>query len=534
MIEIEVKIKKVIDELKSVCANFGLGNDGNEFKIITQSFLYKYLNDKFIYHLKQLEEFKNINAEKQYKELDEEQRKIVSLRLGNIAIFEPHHLLSEIALKQNEKEFAKYFDDTLEDLAHKNNEIFSVKTDSGARIKLFDRLSEFITDTSKRDDFIRAIVNKLIMVSFEEMFNQKYDFYATIFEYLIKDYNKDSGGKYAEYYTPHMVARIMAELLIEKEVRDIRCYDPSAGSGTLLMNLAHKIGEKKCTLYSQDISQKSTHLLRLNLILNDLIHSIQNITQGNTLLHPAHIDKRFDFIVSNPPFKMDFSDYRDLLDSKENKERFFAGVPKIPNKQKDKMPIYLLFIQHIMYVLKEKGSAAIVVPTGFLTATSSIEKKIREKIVNEGWLKGVISMPSNIFATTGTNVSIIFITKEKQEKAILIDASKLGQKVKDGKKQRTILDENEQNLIINTFKNKKEVKDFSKLVSFKEIKEKNYSFSAGQYFDIEIEYVDISKEEFENKLKNYKNELKELFSKSNELEKEILENFEKLIFNDIM
>jgi len=327
----------------------------------------------------------------------------------------------------------------------------------------------------------------------------------------------------------------MAELLVDKkDVKNVRCYDPSAGSGTLLMNLAHKIGEDKCTIYSQDISQKSTHLLRLNLILNNLTHSISNITQGNTLLHPAHMDKRFDFIVSNPPFKMDFSDYRDLLESEENKERFFAGIPKVPGKKKESMAIYLLFIQHIMYVLKEKGSAAIVVPTGFLTATSSIEKKIREKLVKNGWLKGVISMPSNIFATTGTNVSIIFIAKEKQEGAILIDASKLGKKVKDGKKQRTILEENEQNLIIDTFKNKKEVKDFSKLVSFEEIKEKNFSFSAGQYFDIEIEYVDISKEEFEERIKNYKNELKELFEKSRELEEEILGNFEKLIFNDIM
>jgi len=536
MIEIEVKIKKVIDELKSVCANFGLGNDGNEFKIITQSFLYKYLNDKFLHTLKNMDEFKNFDdVEKRYKEMSNEEREIVKLQLGNVASFEPEHLLSEVFHKQHEKDFAKYFDDILETIAINNSDIFSVTTDSGAKIKLFDRISEFITDTSKRDDFIKAIVNKLVSDSFEKMFNQKYDFYATIFEYLVKDYNNDSGGKYAEYYTPHMVARIMAELLVDKkDVKNVRCYDPSAGSGTLLMNLAHKIGEDKCTIYSQDISQKSTHLLRLNLILNNLTHSISNITQGNTLLHPAHMDKRFDFIVSNPPFKMDFSDYRDLLESEENKERFFAGIPKVPGKKKESMAIYLLFIQHIMYVLKEKGSAAIVVPTGFLTATSSIEKKIREKLVKNGWLKGVISMPSNIFATTGTNVSIIFIAKEKQEGAILIDASKLGKKVKDGKKQRTILEEKEQNLIIDTFKNKKEVKDFSKLVSFEEIKEKNFSFSAGQYFDIEIKYVDISKEEFEERIKNYKNELKELFEKSRELEEEILGNFEKLIFNDIM
>jgi type I restriction enzyme M protein len=128
---------------------------------------------------------------------------------------------------------------------------------------LFDEISQFITDSSKRDSFCRAIINQLVEFSFEEIFNQKFDFYATIFEYLIKDYNKDGGGKYAEYYTPHAVAKIMASILVTHQVQDVTCYDPSAGSGTLLMNLAHAIGEDKCSIYSQDISQKSSSLLRL-------------------------------------------------------------------------------------------------------------------------------------------------------------------------------------------------------------------------------------------------------------------------------
>jgi type I restriction enzyme M protein len=194
--------------------------------------------------------------------------------------------------RQNAPEFAKLFDDTLRDIAISNNDIFAVKTDGGAKITLFDRVSEFITDTSKRDAFCRAIINKLGDFSFERIFNEKYDFYAALFEYLIKDYNKDSGGKYAEYYTPHAVAKIMAAILVPEAVRgkvsNVSCYDPSAGSGTLLMNIAHAIGEQRCSIYSQDISQKSSSLLRLNLILNNLVHSIPNIIQGNTMLHPYH------------------------------------------------------------------------------------------------------------------------------------------------------------------------------------------------------------------------------------------------------
>lgn len=105
---------------------------------------------------------------------------------------------------------------------------------------------------------------------------------------------------------------------------------------------------------------------------------------------------------------MDFSDSRDTLAGENYKKRFFAGVPNIPNKDKDKMAVYLMFIQHIIYSMKEHGKAAIVVPTGFLTAGSGIQKKIREYIVKKRMLRGVVSMPSNIFATTGTNVSILF------------------------------------------------------------------------------------------------------------------------------
>lgn len=193
------------------------------------------------------------------------------------------------------------------------------------------------------------------------------------------------------------------------------------------MNLAHAIGEDRCTIYTQDISQKSSSLLRLNLVLNNLVHSIQNVIQGNSMMAPYHRTgdqlMKFDYIVSNPPFKLDFSDYREDLDAKQNQPRFFAGIPNVPKKDKDKMAIYLLFIQHIMHSLTDKGRAVIVVPTGFITAQSGIEKKIREKLVADKMLRGVVSMPSNIFATTGTNVSVLFLDKaNKKGDIVLMDA----------------------------------------------------------------------------------------------------------------
>jgi len=511
-----------------------LGNDGNEFKIITQVFLYKFLNDKFAFEAKKIQPAftKAESWEAAIAAMSADDLEMLQMQMGpDTARLKPEHFIAHLWRRQTAPEFAKLFDDTLRDIAISNNDIFAVKTDGGAKITLFDRVSEFITDPSKRDAFCCAIINKLGDFSFERIFNEKYDFYAALFEYLIKDYNKDSGGKYAEYYTPHAVAKIMAAILVPENVRgkisNVSCYDPSAGSGTLLMNIAHAIGEQRCSIYSQDISQKSSSLLRLNLILNNLVHSIPNVIQGNTMLHPYHREaqghalKKFDYIVSNPPFKMDFSDFRNELDSKEHRERFFAGVPNIPKQAVDKMAIYQLFLQHIIYSLKPGGKAAVVVPTGFITAQSGIDKGIRQHLVDNKMLAGVVSMPSNIFATTGTNVSILFVDRSNRERVVLIDASGLGTKVKDGKNQKTLLSEAEEDRIIATFNAKQAVEDFSVVVSYAEIAAKNYSLSAGQYFDVRIEYSDLTPAQFAEKMLGFTDKLDVLFEESARLEQEI-------------
>lgn len=534
--QFEQQTKALIDDLKSVCANYGLGNDGNEFKIITQVFLYKFLNDKYIHEVKKID--KNIaiaeNWEETLQAYTEKDLKKLNMRLNpSVARISTDHFISSLFAKQNEANFADIFDTTLTDIARENSDIFSVLTDGGEKIVLFENLSRFVTD--KRDEFCKAIVNKLTGFSFEHIFLEKFDFYATIFEYLIKDYNTNSGGKYAEYFTPHAVSKIMARCLVQGEVDNVTCYDPSAGSGSLLMNLAHKIGEDKCTIYSQDISQKSSGLLRLNLILNDLVHSIHNIIKGNTILEPYHKQANgelatFDYIVSNPPFKLDFSDFSADLDTKENHDRFFAGIPKVPAKKKESMAIYLMFLQHTIYSLKEKGKAAFVVPTGFITAQSGIDIKIRQKLVDEKMLAGVVSMPSNIFANTGTNVSILFIDKANKEEVVLIDASNLGETIKEGKNQKTVLTRAEEEQIISTFNDKEAVDDFSVVVSYDDIKAKNYSLSAGQYFEVKIEYVDITHEQFETKIKEFDANLSSLFDKSHDLEKNIQDNLKGLMY----
>ena len=279
--------------------------------------------------------------------------------------------------------------------------------------------------------------------------------------------------------------------------------------------------------------------MRLNLILNNLVHSLPHVVHDDTLENPRHLSpngtsiRQFDYIVSNPPFKADFSDTRDKLAGSAYRKRFWAGVPNITSKP-EKMEIYLMFLQHIVASMKPNGHAAMVVPTGFLTAKGKIPLAIRTRMVDEGMLRGVVSMPSNIFANTGTNVSIIFLdASKKRDHALLMDASKLGEKKKaDGKNQRTYLSYEEIERIVAAFNAAEEQDDFSVLASYDDIAAKKYSLSAGQYFEVKIDYVDLTPEEFDAKLSEHMASLQEMLAEGERLQRSILDQLGALRFND--
>ena len=209
---------------------------------------------------------------------------------------------------------------------------------------------------------------------------------------------------------------------------------------------------------------------------------------------------------------MDFSDTRERIAAMP--VRFWAGVPKVPAKKKESMAIYTLFIQHVLNSLKAKGKGAIVVPTGFVTAKSGVEKKILQHIVDEHIVYGCISMPSNVFANTGTNVSVLFFDNSKSaDKVVLIDASKMGEEYKDGKNQKRRLRDFEIDQIVETFLNKETVEDFSVAVTYDEvIAKKNIHYQLDSIFDVKIEYVELSQEEFAKRMRAYQTKLQEYFN----------------------
>lgn len=530
-VEITQQTKAMIDGLKAVCTNFGLGNAASEYKIITEVFLYKFLNDKFIYEMKKVNpayaDLTDTEVEQRLSALSEDEYEMALMDIGgSTAKLHPKQFISYLFNHQNDEKFHDLFDKTLVAISNDNMDIFSVQAGGASKIKLFDALSPYVIEEEKRDAFCKAMIGKLVNDSFTGVFEQKYDFFADIFEYLIKDYNKDS-GKYAEYYTPHSIATILARILVPQAVQNVTVYDPAAGTGTLVLALAHEIGENNCTVYTQDISQKANEFMRLNLILNGLVHSLPNVVHDDTLVSPRHLNARkdniatFDYIASNPPFNMDFSETRDALAGEAYQKRFFAGVPNIPNKKLDSMAVYQMFLQHIIASLNDQGKAAVVVPTGFLTAGSGIPLKIRQHLVDHHWLRGVVSMPSNIFANTGTNVSVLFIDKQHTGDVLLMDASKLGSKVKVDDNQRTVLSDAEIERIIDTFNAGQPVEDFCVTVSDKQIKEKKYSFSAGQYFEVKIEYINLTPAEFAEKMQGFQTHLQAMFEEGHALEEEI-------------
>lgn len=523
---------ELIDALKATCQTYGLGNDGNEYKIITQVFLYKFLNDKFGYEIKKLSPAlaDADQWEVAYAQMSEDDRlDLLDLLSPDVPRLKPEHLIANLWNQQAKGEFDAIFDAIMLDIANDNIEIFSTQTTERTKIPLFERLTIYVTDDAQRAAFARALIDKLVNFSFEESFKEHYDFFAAVFEYLIKDYNTAGGGKYAEYYTPHAIATIMARLLVgdEHDLYNVECYDPSAGTGTLLMALSHAIGEDRCTIFAQDISQRSNKMLKLNLILNSLVSSLDHAVQGDTLTQPYHKSddgselRQFDYVVSNPPFKMDFSDTQERLSAMP--ERFWGGVPKIPAKKKESMAIYPLFIQHVINSLKSEGKGAIVVPTGFLTAKTGVEKNVLHRLIDDRIVYGAVSMPSNVFANTGTNVSVLFFDKSgNSDNVTLIDASKLGELYKEGSIQKRRLRAEEIDQIVETFTKQEAVDDFSVIVSYDDIKEKNYSLAAGQYFDVKIEYVDLTPEEFQAQMAEYQATLQDLFTKSASLQDEIM------------
>lgn len=506
----EKLIQEMINELKGVCMQVGLSNQAAEEHCVTSILLYKFLD-----------------AKKDWLPVEysiESMKKLTSCNT-----------------------FPELFDQTLRKIADRIEEKLLIENKEDC---IWDPvivpLSKYVNPDSK-DLFISNVFNIISNEKYDisDISNGEYqfDFFSVVFEYMIKDYNVAT-GVYAEYFTPQIISYIIGQILMsmyfrnnKKNEHSISIYDPAAGTGSLILHLDAVLKEKGIvsSIYTQDISLKSTRYLKFNLILNSLYKDELHIAQGDTLLVPVHCQpdgelRKFELITSNPPFKVDFSSTRDeIAETWKNTERFFAGIPKIPTKKKTSMPIYLMFIQHILYSLSETGKAAIVVPASFLSARTTLELTIKKKLIDENLLVGAITMPSRIFANTTTQVSVLFIDRMKKDESIfLMDASAMGEEKRIGRSRRIVLSQDESKWIINTFIKKDEVDKFTVLVNRQKIQENRYSCVPGYYFKPEFDFSKRTEKEFKNEMREHLLRLEELKLQRKQLEKEAEQIFLKM------
>ncbi|GBF38476.1 type I restriction-modification system subunit M [Leptospira johnsonii] len=308
------------------------------------------------------------------------------------------------------------------------------------------------------------------------------DILGDAYEYLMRHFATESGKSKGQFYTPSEVSRIMAKVIgVSASNRsDITAYDPTAGSGSLLLKVADEAG-KKLTLYGQEMDVATASLARMNMILHDNPSAL--IRQGNTLSNPLFLSdkgslKQFDYFVSNPPFS--FKSWSNGVDPVNDPYERFKNFGIPPSKNGD-----FAFLLHAVRSLKSTGKGAIILPHGVLFRGNA-EAEIRKNLIQKGYIKGIIGLPANLFYGTGIPACILVIDKEKAEtrqELFIIDASKGF--IKDGNKNR--LREQDIHKIVDIFNKQIELPKYSRRVPVSEIREKEYNLNIPRYIDSQEE-----------------------------------------------
>jgi type I restriction enzyme M protein len=320
------------------------------------------------------------------------------------------------------------------------------------------------------------------------------------YEYLISHFASDAGKKGGEFFTPSAVSTLLAKLT--KPSEGDRIYDPTCGSGSLLVKASKEVENSNFRLYGQESNGTTVSLAKMNMFLHDINDAI--IEWGDTIGNPLHLENehlmKFDVVVANPPFSLDKWGAQNA--SEDKYRRFERGVP--PKSKGD-----YAFVLHMIASLNEHGRMGVVLPHGVLFRGSS-EGKIRKQLIDENLLDAVIGLPSNLFFGTSIPACILVFKKQKSDNDVLfIDASREFNK----EKNQNSLDDKHMQKILDTYKNRKELDKYSHKATLKEIQENDYNLNIPRYVDTfeEEEIVDI--EATKNNIKKIENELVEVKAK---------------------
>ena len=329
------------------------------------------------------------------------------------------------------------------------------------------------------------------------------------YEYLISNFASDAGKKGGEFFTPPEVSTLIAKIVSDRT--GVKIYDPTCGSGSLLIKVNKEIGRENCTIYGQEKNSQTFALCRMNMYLHE-IGDEAKIEWGDTIKEPKFTDKgelsKFDIVVANPPFSLDKWGEEIALNDKYN--RFEFGVP--PKSKGD-----LAFLLHMINSMKENGITAVVMPHGVLFREAG-EGFIREKIIENNLIDTIIGLPPNLFYGTSIPACIIVLKNNRKNKDIFfIDASEEYDK---GKRQNKLREE-DISKILTAYRKRKDILKYCRAVSFEEIKANNYNLNISRYLISAEEKSDINLNTSKREIDNLETEREKLRNSINNIFKEI-------------
>ena len=471
--ELHTKLWAIANDLR--------GNmEANEFKnYILGLIFYRYLSEKVENRANDLLSEDDISYVEAYE--DEEYREGLQEELIEQLgyIIEPKYLFSSLLKEIEEGNF------DIEMLQGAINDITesTIGNDSQEDFDhLFDDMDLTSTklgkDVKSRSKLIAKVMGNISEIDFSHE-DSEIDVLGDAYEYLISQFAANAGKKAGEFYTPQQVSKILAKIVTVGKERLRNVYDPTCGSGSLLLRVAKEAKVSK--FYGQELTSTTYNLARMNMLLHDVDYTNFDIKNDDTLEHPQHIEMKFEAIVANPPYSANWSADNKFLDD----ERFSAYGKLAPKSKAD-----FAFIQHMIHQLADNGTMAVVLPHGVLFRGAA-EGVIRKYLIEErNVLDAVIGLPANIFFGTGIPTVILVFKKNRENNDILfIDASNEFEK---GKNQNNLTDENVEK-IVNTFVNRETIDKYSYVASMDEIRENDYNLNIPRYVDTfeEEEPIDL-------------------------------------------
>lgn len=500
--------QKLRTQLWAVANNLRGNMSANEFMYFSLGFIfYKYLSEKIEKYANQALENDEITFKQLWESQEEEavelQDEVKKQCLENIGYFvEPQFLFTSIIdginrkeniLPQLERSLKRIEDSTLGQES---------EADFGGLFSDIDLASPKLGKTADdKNNLISSVLTALNGIDFGADEATQIDILGDAYEYMISQFAAGAGKKAGEFYTPQEVSRILAEIVTLGHARLRNVYDPTCGSGSLLIRAAN-IGNA-VEIFGQEKNPTTYNLARMNMLLHGIKFSNFKIENGDTLEADAFGERQFDAVVANPPFSAEWS----AADKFNNDDRFSKAGRLAPRKTAD-----YAFILHMIYHLSDGGTMACVAPHGVLFRGNAEGAIRRFLIENKNYVDAIIGLPANIFYGTSIPTCIIVMKKCRKEddNILFIDASKEFEKVKTQNKLR----EEHIRKIVETYRDRKEIEKYSHCATLQEIADNDYNLNIPRY-------VDTFEEEEPIDIKAVMAEIKELEAKRADLDKEI-------------